>query len=214
MSDNSIKTPVERFGIRKRPTQSRSRSTVDSIRQAALLVFQEDGADACTTQAIATKAGVSIGSLYQYFPNGGAIFASIYEEVCLAIAMTLKSQIPDAHRSSVYEVQVNFLRILLDIYDRDQTVLIDLVQAMPELRLEEQPCSIHAMAQGSIRAYLIQKVDGLTEDDLERMTFFVTHLLRDTVKSYVIDGHERIEREAFIHDLSSIVAAYIERRLG
>jgi AcrR family transcriptional regulator len=58
---------------RKRPVQRRSTETVASILEAAARILEVDGLGGYTTNAIAERAGVSIGSLYQYFPNKDAI---------------------------------------------------------------------------------------------------------------------------------------------
>src|SRR5215471_21205054 len=58
---------------RRAPSQSRSRDTVEAIVEAAAQVFERHGYAAGTTNRIAERAGVSIGSLYQYFPNKDAI---------------------------------------------------------------------------------------------------------------------------------------------
>ena len=62
---------------RKRPLQQRSRETVGAILEAAARVFEERGTTAATTDAIAERAGVSIGSLYQYFPNKESLLATL-----------------------------------------------------------------------------------------------------------------------------------------
>jgi AcrR family transcriptional regulator len=58
---------------RKRPLQSRAVATVAAIVEAAAHILEKDGLDGYSTNAIAERAGVSIGSLYQYFPNKDAI---------------------------------------------------------------------------------------------------------------------------------------------
>jgi len=58
---------------RRRPRQARSRATYDSILEAAAQVLARDGAAALTTNRVAERAGVSIGTLYQYFPDKAAI---------------------------------------------------------------------------------------------------------------------------------------------
>ena len=58
---------------RKKPLQARSAATVQAILQAAAHILETDGLAACSTNAVALKAGVSIGSLYQYFPSREAI---------------------------------------------------------------------------------------------------------------------------------------------
>ena len=58
---------------RRRPRQARSQVTYDSILQAAIQILERSGPDALNTNAIAERAGVSIGTLYQYFPDREAI---------------------------------------------------------------------------------------------------------------------------------------------
>jgi AcrR family transcriptional regulator len=62
---------------RKDPRQRRSRQTVDWILDAAARIFDERGYRATTTNHVAAAAGVSIGSLYQYFPNKDALLAAL-----------------------------------------------------------------------------------------------------------------------------------------
>lgn len=64
---------------RKTPRQERSRLTVDAILEAAAHVFERHGYASGTTNRIAERAGVSIGSLYQYFPNKDAILVALVE---------------------------------------------------------------------------------------------------------------------------------------
>ncbi|EPO1791459.1 TetR/AcrR family transcriptional regulator [Cronobacter turicensis] len=74
---------------RKAPRQARSRALVETIVEATARIFEREGASACTTNAVAETAGVSIGSLYQYFPNRHALTAALVarEHECLLTAM-------------------------------------------------------------------------------------------------------------------------------
>jgi AcrR family transcriptional regulator len=61
---------------RRSPRQARSRATWEAIVEAAAQILERDGADAFTTGSVAERAGVSIGTLYQYFPDKQAILAA------------------------------------------------------------------------------------------------------------------------------------------
>lgn len=65
---------------RKKPIQTRSTATVDAIVEATIRILRQDGWAACTTTRIAALAGVSVGSLYQYFPNRNAIAVEIIRQ--------------------------------------------------------------------------------------------------------------------------------------
>lgn len=63
---------------RKLPKQERSRVTVEAILDATALVLVREGYDRASTKRVAGVAGVSIGSLYQYFPNKESLVAALY----------------------------------------------------------------------------------------------------------------------------------------
>jgi AcrR family transcriptional regulator len=69
--------PPKNLKPRRRPVQQRSEATVEAILQAAAQVFERRGYAAGTTNRIAERAGVSIGTLYQYFPNKDAILVAL-----------------------------------------------------------------------------------------------------------------------------------------
>jgi len=77
MSSHCQVPTKKRAGIRRIPTQERSRKRVEAILDAAAGVFSEIGFEAATTEAIAERAKTSIGSLYQFFPNKLVLFEAV-----------------------------------------------------------------------------------------------------------------------------------------
>jgi AcrR family transcriptional regulator len=71
------KTPRDALKPRKTPIQKRSTETVAVILEAAARILELHGFEGFNTNAIAQRAGVSIGSLYQYFPNKDALLADL-----------------------------------------------------------------------------------------------------------------------------------------
>src|SRR5512146_42152 len=64
---------------RKRPSQARSRATVDALLEATARILVREGFDRASTNRIAEEAGVSIGSLYQYFPGKEALVGAVID---------------------------------------------------------------------------------------------------------------------------------------
>ncbi|TDS83456.1 TetR family transcriptional regulator [Rahnella sp. BIGb0236] len=79
--NNSQSKPAatRRLNPRKMPSQPRSTHTVEAIIEGAAHILEQHGLDGYTTNAIAARAGVSIGSLYQYFPTKDAVTVALIE---------------------------------------------------------------------------------------------------------------------------------------
>ena len=82
--DMNQRSNIHKIAARKRPTQKRSLQTVEKILNGArALITESDGMTwpKITTNHIAKRAGISVGSLYQYFPNTEAILYELYKEI-------------------------------------------------------------------------------------------------------------------------------------
>jgi len=70
-----LKAPIEKQ--RKQPVQARSAATVDAILEACIQVLLRVGKEKLTTTLVAQRAGVSVGTLYQYFPNKRSLLQAV-----------------------------------------------------------------------------------------------------------------------------------------
>lgn len=78
---------------RKLPQQDRSRTTVEAILEATAHILTEEGYDKASTNHIAERAGISIGSLYQYFPNKESLMVTLMEQHSNEIAELVESKL-------------------------------------------------------------------------------------------------------------------------
>jgi AcrR family transcriptional regulator len=86
---------------RKHPTQARAKDTVEAILGAATQLFIQCGYEQTTMAGIAIRAGVSVGSLYQYFPNREALVAALIERHADELVRTLRSILRGHARSTL-----------------------------------------------------------------------------------------------------------------
>jgi AcrR family transcriptional regulator len=92
----------KRLEPRKPPTQSRATETVKAVLEAAARILERHGFEGYTTNAIAERAGVSIGSLYQYFPGKDAVTVALIErESALLLADVAEVDSIVDHRDAV-----------------------------------------------------------------------------------------------------------------
>ena len=108
---NNANIPARRI-----PRQHRSRQTVEAVLAAVPLVMKRHGAASITTNRIAEVAGVSIGSLYQYFPDKRSVFSALHERHVGDVRNMLERNIA-AHRSSSFsEFVVDLVEELVDLH--------------------------------------------------------------------------------------------------
>lgn len=94
-------TTADPITPRKQPRQARAAATVDAIIEAAARILERDGLEAFNTNAVARAAGVSVGSLYQYFPGKDAIMAALIRQESQAFARALDEVLRTARAKSL-----------------------------------------------------------------------------------------------------------------
>lgn len=96
---------------RKSPRQARARVTIDAIVEASAQLLLERGYDRFTTARAAERAGVSVGSLYQYFPNKAALAAAVIDRACEAFLLALDHALAGRPRITLAEC----IRAIVDV---------------------------------------------------------------------------------------------------
>jgi AcrR family transcriptional regulator len=127
----------KRLEPRRLPNQARARDTVEAVLRAAGAEIERDGLDRLTTRRIAAMAGISVGSLYEYFPNKQSI---VYALVTDWMERTFKvlDDLHPAHDGA--QDMLGYLGAQVDgmaILYRDQpglSALVTMVSSVPELR--------------------------------------------------------------------------------
>jgi AcrR family transcriptional regulator len=95
--------------LRKTPRQERSQRTRQDLLAGATRVLERAGADAFTTNRVAEAAGVSIGSLYQYYPSGGALLADLHAQD----TERLWTELSQALRDEAHPARDRFERVIV-----------------------------------------------------------------------------------------------------
>jgi AcrR family transcriptional regulator len=96
---------------RKSPRQARAKATIDVIIEATTQLLLERGYDRFTTARAAERAGVSVGSLYQYFPNKAALAAAVIDRCCEQFILALDRALVGRPRITLAEC----IRAIVDV---------------------------------------------------------------------------------------------------
>jgi AcrR family transcriptional regulator len=97
---------------RKTPVQARATVTVEAICEATIQVLLSQGADRLTTTRVAERAGVSVGTLYQYFPNKQSLLCAVFEDHLNRVAAAVESACESAHHKPL----VDMIRQVVEAY--------------------------------------------------------------------------------------------------
>ncbi|EOU9607472.1 TetR/AcrR family transcriptional regulator [Cronobacter dublinensis] len=99
-----MKTTTAPLSPRKMPVQRRSVATVEALHTATIQVLVSEGLSRCTTTRVASRAGMSVGSLYQYYPNRDALLSGVLELHLTKIADALDAAAISARGKPVAEM--------------------------------------------------------------------------------------------------------------
>ncbi|WP_274425249.1 TetR/AcrR family transcriptional regulator [Chelativorans sp. YIM 93263] len=137
-------TPPAHLSPRKRPRQARAAATLDAIFEATIQVLLAEGLHRLTTTRVAERAGVSVGTMYQYFPNKQSLLYALNERYLDIVAEKVEKACRDKHGASTAEM----VEALIDAYWRAKTERSDVTRALYRSAVElDNEALIEAFAQ-------------------------------------------------------------------
>ncbi len=139
-----------RTELRKQPRQSRSRALVDAVVEATARLMASEGVAAVTTARVAELAGVSIGSLYQYFPAREALIAAVVDHKIATDQALARPFVEALVQASLDEAICGLVELLMRFY-RDETQLYrEMIAAQAEVEREAQVAALEEGFEGAI----------------------------------------------------------------
>jgi AcrR family transcriptional regulator len=115
VKQNARRSPTRR----RKPTQERAKATVGAMLEAAVKLLKRGGASSITTNRIAEIAGVSIGSVYQYFPNKNALFAALHERHIGLVAEVMRRRMTECTDSSLEGLVQSLVEGMVEVHTVD-----------------------------------------------------------------------------------------------
>ncbi|HLL22785.1 MAG TPA: TetR/AcrR family transcriptional regulator [Kofleriaceae bacterium] len=194
---------------RKRPRQERSKVTVDTILAATARVLVKKGFDGLTTNAVAEAAGVSIGSLYQYFPSKEALVAALIEQhidemnAAILHELTRVAQLPMAQAvRAVIELTIRAHSIEPELH----RVLTEQVPRVGRLaRLAEADGICRRMVAGILAA----RKDELAIADPDTAAFVLVASIEAITHRAALFAPERLRDPRLIDEAVALVTRYL-----
>lgn len=124
-------SPAASFRSRKLPRQRRSRATVEALVEATARLLAERGYRGATTRRIAERAGVSVGSLYQYFPSRDALVTAVLERHVAHVLDTAAALFRRLEQAPLEELIRRLVTAVLELHERDHALHVILMEQLP-----------------------------------------------------------------------------------
>lgn len=193
---------------RKQPLQARARVTVDAILEAAAHILRSQGYDAFNTNRVAEHAGVSIGSLYQYFPNKGSLLQALRERHAQAMFEQLMAQVPSAH-SSIEVLIDQMVSGLLRAHQVDPILHRILEQEVPRQTQQAPASDWETQLRQGLEATLIEHADQLRVTDFRAAALVLTRSVDALIHACLQTDPMGVTPDRIEQETKALVRAYL-----
>lgn len=201
-------TAEPRTVARKKPRQSRAQVTVDAILEATAHILVRDGYEGLSTNRVAERAGVSIGSLYQYFPGKESLVGELLDRYSDEIHNMVVSMIAELGNTSPVECTRILVTAMIDVKLRSPRLAKVLREQIPRVgrmkRYEEELTTIVKL----VAAYLDAHADDVRVEDRELAAFIVVHVV-DELTHALITRRAKADRDAAIEEVTDVALRYL-----
>lgn len=203
--------PRPRTVPRKTPKQQRSKETVDVILAATARVLVREGFDRASTNRIAETAGVSIGSLYQYFPSKEALVAALVERHIDVMSERLQSEMAACAELPVEAAIRRMVTLMLDAHGVEPELHRVLNEQVPRIGRLHRVHEVEARMQKLARAYFERRREELRPIDLDTAAFVVVQTIEALTHASTMHGESAPPRDALVDEMTTLIVRYLSR---
>lgn len=200
---------------RKQPQQARSTELVAAILDAAVQVLTKEGAQRFTTARVAERAGVSVGSLYQYFPNKAAILFRLQSDEWRQTTELLRGILEDVARPPLER-----LRRLVHAFIRSEceeaAMRVALNDAAPLYREAPEARSARASGERIVETFMREVLPNASHATRAMAGNLITTTLSTAGKHFSESARTAVEIATYADAMAEMFCAYLKslRRRG
>jgi AcrR family transcriptional regulator len=193
---------------RKKPTQERSQVMVESILEAAARVFVKEGYARATTNRIAVAAGVSVGSLYQYFPSKDAIAVELLRRYRESLVDIVGERLSRADVVPFEQVVEELLTMLLKHQAINPALHRVLIEQVLRTGARREILGFEEKLEAHLVEALRSAKSRVKVADYDLAAFVLVRVVLAVVHAAVVDS-PRYNTPALAHELTRLVVGYV-----
>ena len=197
---------------RKAASQQRSRATVDALVEATARVLVDEGYERASTNRIAAVAGVSIGSLYQYFPSKEALVAAVAERHRQQLSQVALGAVLKVAERPVEVGAREMVAAAIEAHRVDPDLHRVLAEQVPRVGRLEDIDAVERYARTFVRSYLEAHRDEIDIADLDLAAFVVTTTVEALTHNAVLHRPDVLadgQAGAFVDEVTGLLLRYL-----
>ncbi len=194
---------------RKRPRQARSTATLDAIFEATIQVLLADGMRALTTTRVAERAGVSVGTMYQYFPHKQSLIYALNERYLEVLA----DKVETTCRAQAGRPVAEMLAALIETYWRAKTERAEVTRALYRSVVEmDNEALVEAFARrvDAATTTMLESAPDVTFGDLPMVNLTLVTVIFGTIRNAFERNLSQQAIDALQVELLAMCRAYVE----
>ncbi|MFN8466029.1 MAG: TetR/AcrR family transcriptional regulator [Caldilineaceae bacterium] len=199
----------EDVGLRKAPQQARSQQRVDAILSAAGEMIGETGYEGVTTSKLAKRAGISVGSFYQYFADKEAVFQALGDRYLVEMRRKIDAMFPPDAQYAPLEVLVGRSVDMLVIHAAEHNQLVELMESAwvsPEMRA--MTVAMNEEIERKIGEILAHRTPHLEEGERRIAAVVMMNLVKAVLPA--IEGRNEPQRSIIVEEFKRLGVFYMQ----
>ena len=184
---------------------------VDLILDTTAKILLSEGYEQVSTNRIATVAGISIGSLYQYFPNKGEILRALALRHSRKMEAVLRARFAQLGNAPPAEAARDIILAEFSAHAVEANLHRALLQQVPKPERVTPDCDVHQCALTLVRSYLTQRYPAHSDKQLELSAFILVHTISALCEAALRRRPGLLSDKSLLTESVALVAAYLER---
>ena len=194
---------------RRRPRQARAQATVDAIIKATARVLVEEGYDRASTNRIAQAAGVSIGSLYQYFPSKEALVSALVESHQQRMRDALGRSLAEEPPAGLADRAQLLVRGMIAAYRTDPQLHHVLCQEVPKVGELQKVYGFEQHLADVCRRHLFPAGEWTRMIDIDRAVFLLVNAVPSVVRAAIQADPQAQGDTRLAEELTDMMVRYL-----
>ena len=195
---------------RKKPRQQRSQDTVTCILDATARVLCSTGYDRASTNRVALAAGVSVGSLYQYFPSKEALVAALVDRHVEQMTSLVKAKLTEVSTAPLEVAVRTIIDVMFDAHRIDPRLHKVLIEQVPRVGKLEHVVGVEREVEVLVTVFLAARKGEIRRTQLEAAAFVLCNLVEAVTHAAVLAELMVPRRSEVAAELTDMVLRYLE----